>query len=589
MRVGVCAARFLVLLFATQVIQAQTPVLTLPERRALARPLLLHAEEAASSADPDARAFLLYRTAGAWVDLDRARAAELYSKAFAVARGIVSDQVRPAIEYDILSDLLPLAPSTMLELIPQAAHEKQDFLYREAINYALSHKDVARAVKIFDQAAAAGFFFEPTAAGILTVIPESNTADRVHVFNSAMAAYKAQVFKAPTPNAPPSQFKIWNASRLIAYFWQSLPAAQVLAGIDTVLDRAAEMDKLQPIGGASIGNSSKNLSYRKYVDIELFAVAPALKKLDPARANALLAEHPAVEEFLSRFPDGLPSFAAGDLFFRGNGVIPRSQPVVMDTPTYATVEGAQASRLMSLDMGLEFTIPLDLKGLGVLGAMEVWPPSPEATALLGTGKTCPPDVPHILASADAVELIRKPPPCMGTCISEEAFPRADLLNALAERCTYDPHKAAALPTLAALLAILPQIPADRRVKYLANAADLYLRLGERDAAASTVKTGFELAATLLAQDKEPSRLQSLPKAVWPSAEVYRKMISLGVNANFEQMRAAVEAIPDADIRELERVMLARTLLGVPVTRYIVFYANGSSMTGNSGGKYDDVR
>ena len=91
MRVGVCAARFLVVLFATQVVQAQTSVLTLPERRALARPLLLHAEEAASSADPDARAFLLYRTAGAWVDLDRARAAELYSKAFVVARGIVSD------------------------------------------------------------------------------------------------------------------------------------------------------------------------------------------------------------------------------------------------------------------------------------------------------------------------------------------------------------------------------------------------------------------------------------------------------------------------------------------------------------------
>ncbi len=65
------------------------------------------------------------------------------------------------------------------------------------------------------------------------------------------------------------------------------------------------------------------------------------------------------------------------------------------------------------------------------------------------------------------------------------------------------------------------------------------------------------------------------------------MISLGVNANFEQTRATVEAIPDPDLRELEQVMLARALLGIPVRRRIVFYAGGSSMTGHSEPGYDD--
>jgi hypothetical protein len=61
---------------------------------------------------------------------------------------------------------------------------------------------------------------------------------------------------------------------------------------------------------------------------------------------------------------------------------------------------------------------------------------------------------------------------------------------------------------------------------------------------------------------------------------------LGVNANFDQTRATVEAIPDSDLRELERVMLARALLGIPVRRQIVFSAAGSSMTENSETGYD---
>jgi len=65
------------------------------------------------------------------------------------------------------------------------------------------------------------------------------------------------------------------------------------------------------------------------------------------------------------------------------------------------------------------------------------------------------------------------------------------------------------------------------------------------------------------------------------------MISLGVNANFEQTHATVEAIPDPDLRELEQVMLARALLGIPVRRRIVFYAGGSSMTGHSEPGHDD--
>ena len=547
LRVAAYLVRFLaVLFFVSQAIQAQSPLLTMPERKALARPLLLHAESIAARSNPATRAILLYHTAGAWVNLDRAKEVALYKKAFAAARQIEPAQAR-SIEYDILSDLLPLAPSATLHLIPKAEHERQDGLYREEIDYTLCHNDVARAIRIFDQAADAGIVAEPSAASILMAIPQTNTAERVHVFNTAMATYKTHALTDSI-----DQWGIWNASSLIAYYWQSLPAPAVLRGIDIVLDRAAERDKLQPIAG-NIGS----LSYKKRVDMELFAVIPALKKLAPARAGVLLTEHPAVVEFLGRFPEGLPSVFPHGLFGNDGAIKSCSQSTGTSTATYATAQGAHAANLTSADMGLEFTIPLNLKEVRVKS--EVWPPR-AVPDLFGSPSTCPPA--HILASVGMLDL-RNLPPCGESCL----YSQADSLNIVAERCTYDPRKAEALSALAGLVELLPQMPADKQIDYLANAADLYLRLGERPAAASTVKTGFELAATLLSQDKASPRLQSVRKAVWPSTEVYRRMISLGVNADFEQTSAAVEAIPDADLGEIERVMLARALLGVPADRY----------------------
>ncbi len=128
--------------------------------------------------------------------------------------------------------------------------------------------------------------------------------------------------------------------------------------------------------------------------------------------------------------------------------------------------------------------------------------------------------------------------------------------------------------MAAETQLIAQLAPNIRPRYLANTADLYLRLGERKSAAECVQKGFELADSLLVEDNKSSRLQGLPRAVWPSAEVYRWMISLGVNTNFERTRQTVEGISDPELRELERVMLTRTLLGIPVRRQIIYYPEG---------------
>ena len=56
---------------------------------------------------------------------------------------------------------------------------------------------------------------------------------------------------------------------------------------------------------------------------------------------------------------------------------------------------------------------------------------------------------------------------------------------------------------------------------------------------------------------------------------------------FISTRTIVEAISDPELRELELDMMARSLLGIPVRRSIVFNDNGSSMMGHSEPGYED--
>src|SRR5260370_4408118 len=137
MFVATCGARLLAVLLAIQAPQYEAPLLTLPERAALARPLLLHAEAVVPADDLATRALLLYRAAGAWLDLDRTHAVELDRQAFAAARLIESKSLRKDVERDILYDLLPLSPSAFLDLPSHPHPEPQDPLSRPATNFSL--------------------------------------------------------------------------------------------------------------------------------------------------------------------------------------------------------------------------------------------------------------------------------------------------------------------------------------------------------------------------------------------------------------------------------------------------------------------
>jgi hypothetical protein len=578
---------------AQQAIQTdQSGALTLPAREALARPLLLHAE-AASGSDTTARALLLYRAAGAWLPLDAARAARLYRESFVAAHEL-SAQVREPFQEAVLNELLPLSPSDVLDLLPSAERMTQNHLYAGVIKYWLFQGDYGKAVGAYDSATANGVLPEEATVSLLASLPTNASSERTRVFTDAIS-YCQHHPNREAPLGPPRA----SLARLVARFYTQMPPTLVLQAIHTVLVQAEQEDWLHPVSEISMGPRENNMRFRSNYEQQLFAVAPALQELDGAQAGGLLAQHPEVAENLKRYPKGLASFAAND--FSQNYAITPNHQKPMDLRLWSNSE--DVLNLLPQDLGLEFTIPRTMLP-GVTGGYYISDQKGPEVSVVDQSKAHPSEFAQHLELARTVPILRKVPvSCSGPVVTEgvvkpeagetpgcsyrDEFPRADLIQFLAEGYKNLGHPEGARAALRDQMDLLEQMPAEGRVDYIAMAADLYLRLGDLDAAASVIQEGFKTARTIFEREMTSKNLEKCPKGFWSSAEIYQRMVTLGVNASLEGTRKAVAEIPDASLRELEQVMLARALLGVPLRRSIVQFANGSLLNAE-GTTYDRI-
>ena len=146
----------------------------------------------------------------------------------------------------------------------------------------------------------------------------------------------------------------WTLASLIAQFHAQVSPDLVREGIDCVLAEAAHQDAQFSGGTAgmttvSAGNTT--VEFHSSVDHQLFAVAPVLHDLDPAKANALLAKHPEVAAYLKRFPRGVVSCFTPSYTPPANVIVPdRRKPQGI---LFATSPQGQL-HLTALDLGLEF-------------------------------------------------------------------------------------------------------------------------------------------------------------------------------------------------------------------------------------------
>jgi hypothetical protein len=291
--------------------------------------------------------------------------------------------------------------------------------------------------------------------------------------------------------------------------------------------------------------------YQFRYDVELFAVAPALERFDPARLKLLLTEHPKAAELLKRFPGGLPAFDPND-FYPNTYALSKfsSDHVPIGLQLYTSDLGAHSTGLSPMDMGLEFTIPLNLNiGLGVTGSGVFYaPPDSKESELFKKYSGCSDDESSLLKEASSVPLSHKiATACSGPngawSSYRNEFPRAYLVQAIAVSCAWQQNRAATQAVLQEEMKLIFQMEPAEQTDFLAMAADIYLRIQDKEHAQQVVKEGFTTANALLQRDLAAPGLKEVTKTAWDAAETYRRIITLGVNASFPSTEAMVQQIP----------------------------------------------
>jgi hypothetical protein len=147
-------------------------------------------------------------------------------------------------------------------------------------------------------------------------------------------------------------------------------------------------------------------------------------------------------------------------------------------------------------------------------------------------------------------------------------PRGNALEAIA-KANGKKNPAAAEQALSDLRKIIPDLPLRLQAQYLSSAGAVYLQMDEKSNAEKVVSEGLKVADKMLENDVNPANPNQALKAWWPSADAYRRFVEVQAKISHATTLNVLKEINDPEIRATESIMVARSLLGLPLKRFIV--------------------
>jgi hypothetical protein len=147
-------------------------------------------------------------------------------------------------------------------------------------------------------------------------------------------------------------------------------------------------------------------------------------------------------------------------------------------------------------------------------------------------------------------------------------PRASALLSIAN-ANVKKNPGAASQALSELRKIAGDIKPDLQAQYLSTAADTYWKMGDKEGAEKTVSEGLKIADKMLEKDINPDNPNQALKAWWPSADAYRRFVEVEAKISQPATLSVLKEIKDPEIRITESIMVARSLVGLAVKRFMV--------------------
>ncbi len=517
----------------------EAPKLT--EEQKLAFQTLETSEGAARGFEAPMRSYGLLQIGSTFTTLDAERARGLLRDAFTASLEIHDDDdTKSRLQQELFQTLLPLSQDDVEELLPQAESSVRRPITDLIVGRYAEKKQFVKGLELVNQLASVDEFPYGSASRLMDAMPPEMAAEKQTLFTQAVSSYKSHehtqgVFIGSN-----------TLTGMITRFAATMPPKLVLMGIDEILSQTkAKAD--QEVRLAGPGGSA---SFANQYQYQLFSLLPTLRRLDESRAKQLLDDNQALQAQLQQFPEGMNS--------------------LMPPPAPGGAKGTTTSTMVR-------TSTSDRRGPGNPG-----PPGgevPVGTAqdyirrdarqkLQAISQEAESDPVQAIAHSMTlpIELDDRP---------GKSSPRADALESIA-RANVKKNPGGAEAALAELRKAIADLPPKKQVPYLSSAADLYLQMEDTDKADKVVSEGFKVAEKLLEGDANPDSPNEALKAWWPSTDAYRRFIEVEAKISDRATVAVLKEIKYPEIRTTESIMFARSLLGLPLKRFVVVEKRGHS-------------
>jgi len=521
----------------TSAVPAEKEGPKLSDEQKLAVQLLETSEAASRGFEAPMRSYSLLQVASSFVTLDQPKARGLFRDAFTASRGIQDDPgIKTQLQQEILRALLTLSQEDVEELLPQAEMSVRKPVSEIIVGRYAEHKQFDKAMELINQLNSLGEFPYGGAAKLMDAMPPEMLADKQALFSQALNSYKNH--EHPGVTVGDNTF-----TNLVVRFGASMPPKLTLMGVDEILGQTkASADRNDDISLAGPGGVA---SFANAYQFQLFALLPILRKLDEGRAKQLLEENQDLQAKLNQYPDGI------------NSLMPPAKPggaAVRATASVRTTDGP--GRGPGAGSGPRPGGPAPANAAQDNMRRETMRKTQEVTE---EGEKDPTQA--IAHSMTLPVKMENGGPVMGS-------PRAAALEAIA-RANVKKNPTGATQALSELRKITADLPLRSQAQYLSSAAALYLQMEEKDSAEKVVGEGFKVADKLLEIDTNADDPNTALKAWWPSTDAYRRFVEVESKISPRATMSVLREIKDPEIRTTESIMVARSLLGLPMKRFTV--------------------
>ncbi len=480
--------------------------------------------------DAGSRAFSLLQLGRAYKDTDKKKAIEAFEEGLAATRAMEDDprfnRTRGRLQQQILEQLIPLAPDKIDDLLASVDSTGRERVYLSLLRYYGDRKETEKSLATIERMSQEFEVPYGPAANIISALMPEQSDQIQQLFTTCLASYRDHDHKG-------TYFGEGDFGSLVAQNFQKVSPGLARQAINVLLDearkRAEEESKSSQPTSISMSSSKGAVAFNSYYDYRLFQLLPALRTIDNDEAEKLLKERQDVQTLLAKYPNGMSSVApeAGPT---GGGAGPRQGP------------GARQNS------GTSFMVSSGGGGRPPAGA----PPAG------------PQQGPSPLEMQKMAKLVEDAPEHPQDSIANAATLTSPNMKVQAyigiARATWKKNSSAAKNALGKAAETAAQLTPDEQLMGLRDIASLYDQVGEKEDAKKTIEKGIDAAEKLLKTDTNADDPNQAPKAYWPSTGAYRSMLALAARISPTWAVSLLKEIPDEDIKALNQIAIANSLL-----------------------------